>query len=199
MKNNTYDIQRDLYVLTTMSLSLEEYITDPNIFHNPQGVYSKLPPMTLGTFLLRLRRISVLQTVLDVGERAQLVIAVQAHTSVTEDWAYHYQNKLQEEVDIRTKSIQRYIDELNATPDDNIHDYHPELYARTVIAELINQTDETAPLSVDLVTELQRVDDKWRSMTRSSYFHWDERLRDVYPENRYWWLYRELDMERIVK
>ncbi len=199
MKSNTYDIKRDLYVLTTMSLSLEQYITDPNMFHNPQGMFSKMPPMTLGTFLLRLRRISALQTELDVGERAQLTVAVQAHTTVLEDWAHHYNMKIQEEVEMRINSIQKFLNELNDTPVDSVNDYHPELYTRTIIAELINQNDVTSEIPPVLITELENIDEKWRSLTRNSYFHWDEQLRDVYPESRYWWLYRELDVERIIK
>jgi len=182
-----------------MSLSLNQYVTDSNMFHNPQGMFSKMPPMTLGTFLLRLRRISALQTELDVGERAQLSVAMQAHATVLEDWSHHYNMKLQEEIEMRINSIQKFLNELNDTPSDTVNDYHPELYARTIIAELLNQTHETIELPPKLLSELDRIDEKWRSITRDSYFHWDERLRDVYPENRYWWLYRELDMERIAK
>lgn len=200
MKSNTYNIKRDLYELTTMSQSLEQYIRDPKVYHNPQGMYSKMPPMTLGTFLLRLRRISALQKQLDVGERAQLEIAIKNQNQVVEAWAVHYHQKLQEEVEMRVNAIQRYLNELSDTPDNHANDYHPELYSRTIIAELIthNQSNDMSPISQELMAELEHVDEKWHTITKDSYFHWDERLREVYPEDHYWWLYRELDVEHIV-
>lgn len=200
MKSNTYNIKRDLYELTTMSQSLEQYTRDPEVYHNPQGMFSKMPPMTLGTFLLRLRRISALQTQLDVGERAQLEIAIKNHNQVVEAWAVHYEQKLQEEVEMRVNAIQRYLNELSDKPEDYANDYHPEQYSRTIIAELINhnQSNDVSPISQELATSLELVDEQWRAITKDSYFHWDERLREVYPEDHYWWLYRELDVEHIV-
>jgi len=198
MKTHNYDMKRDLYELTTMSSSLEQYLTDSHMFYNPQGMYSTMPPMTLGTFLLRLRRIATLQPLLDVGERAQLAIAIQVHDKVLEEWLVHYQAKLQKEVEIRINSIKTYFNELSNTPHEKIQDYHPELYARTVIEELLNQIGDNIEVSQELLNEVKQTDQRWNEITRNSYFHWDERLRDVYPEEHYWWLYRELDLELIT-
>jgi len=193
MKTRKYDMKRDLYELTTMALSLEQYITTDQIFYTPLGQYSGMPVMTLGTFLIRLRRICVLQVNLDAGSRAQLGIAIQTHDKVLEDWAYHYKMKLDEELQSRLVSLNTFFDDLYESPQDSRDDFLPELLIRTAVEELVTQANDD--INQTILDDIVNIDTRWRDVSHESYFHWDEQLREVYPQERYWWLYSELDLD----
>ena len=197
MSKTKYDIVRDLYELTTMALSLEQYVTSDDVFYTPKGKFSEAPIMTLGTFLMRLRRISALQQRLDVGSRAQLGIAIQSHENVLHEWSFHYQHKAEQELETRLRSLRVFLDELAEVP-QNTRDMLPELLARTAIEELLIQADTDTEIDPNLRKEVEVIDTYWDSVTCDSYFHWDETLRDVYPEGTYWWLYRELRSEVVT-
>lgn len=187
-----YDIERDLYELTSMALALEGYIKGDDIYATVDGMFNDLPPMTLGTFLLRLRRVSALQTELDEEGRSQLAIAIQTRDHVLHDWQEHYWKRLRDEIQSRLASIQRFIDDLNNNPDDTVAGFMPELYARTIVEELINQARDQYDFDGKMVAEVNRLDDALRAITHESYFRWDGQLREVYPADVYWWLYSEL-------
>lgn len=88
MSKTKYDIIQDLYELTKMSLRLDHYITDEHIFVTLHG--ANMPTMSLGTFLMRLRRLTALQSRLEIGSRAQLQIAIQTHNNALTEWKQHY-------------------------------------------------------------------------------------------------------------
>lgn len=197
MSKTTYDITRDLYELTTMALSLEQYITSDDVFYAPKGKFSEVPTMTLGTFLMRLRRIAALQQQLDVGSRAQLGIAIQSHDNVLNEWSFHYQRKMEQELKTRLQSLRVFLDELSDVP-ESTHDMLPELLARTAIEELLIQAGTNIEIDPNLRKDVEVIDTYWDSVTHDSYFHWDEKLRKVYPKPQYWWLYRALDSESVI-
>lgn len=198
MSKIDYDISRDLYELTTMALSLEQYITSEQVFYAPEGKFSKIPTMTLGTFLMRLRRISTLQQQLDVGERAQLGIAIQSHENILKEWAVHYQSKMEQELDTRIQALRTFLDDLSEVPGDSSNDLLPELVVRTAIEELLLQAGNEIEINPKFRQDLNIIDTYWESVTHDSYFHWDEKLRKVYPQEKYWWLYRELNAEFVM-
>lgn len=196
MQNQNYNFDRDLYELTTMASSLEKYIQDDDVFHNPQGMFSSMPPMTLGTFIMRLRRLSALQSELDVASRTQLSHAVQEFEKVQRDWQEHYKQKLEQELRVRLDSIQTFFGELSDDPEKAVDDYYPELLARTVIEELLIQASDDMSVDANLLDEIHNIDEQWDSISHDSYFHWDERLRPAYPQDNFWWLYREMNTDK---
>lgn len=198
MSKTQYDIKRDLYELTTMALSLQQYVTSDQIFYDlPMDNLKQMPMITLGTFLMRLRRLSALQSQLDIGARAQLSVAVQTHESVLKEWSVHYRAKLKDELLTRVNSLTNFLDNLDQSSQEDQHDVLPELLARTAIEELFMQARELNDLNEDLTNAVQAFDSKWDTLTRDSYFHWDEQLRDVYPKQTHKWLYSELSLESL--
>ena len=196
MSKTQYDIKRDLYELTSMALFLQQFITSNQIFYNtPHQNLEQMPMMTLGTFLMRLRRLAALQSQLDIGSRAQLSAAVQTHEAVMKDWSVHYRIKLQGELQTRLNSLTNFLDNLNESSPDYEHDLLPELLARTAIEELLTQARALDDVDNELLGAIESIDRKWETLTHESYFHWDEQLRGVYPRTAYRWLYTELNLE----
>lgn len=198
MQKAKYNIDRDLYELTTMSLTLEQYVTGDHIYVTPFHKSNHMPTMTLGTFLMRLRRITALQSKLDVGSRAQIQIALNTFNHVLEDWEHHYALKVHNEIEARLNTLNAFFDDLEDSPQDALNDFTPELLVRTAIEELINQSFYKIDIDGTLLSKVDRVDTEWIAVTRDSYFHWDEMLRTVYPSENYWWLYTELHNQQNI-
>ena len=197
MSKTQYDIKRDLYELTTMALSFEQYITSKQIFYTPLDDPNQTPMMTLGTFLMRLRRLAALQSRLDFGSRAQLTVAVQTHEATLKEWPVHYRIKMQDELQTRADSLTRFLNHLDESHPDDVHDILPELLARTAIEEILIQAKNSDDIDDNLLEAVEAIDNQWEAVTHDSYFHWDEQLRDVYPKETYPWLYRELNLETL--
>ena len=64
-----------------------------------------------------------------------------------------------------------------------------EAFRRTVVEELVTQLHADSIFSEDLDKKMRMTDKRLRRYVVDHDFLWDDALRDVYPKDRFWWLW----------
>jgi hypothetical protein len=192
MSETHYHIDRDLQEAREMAQGLEDYVRGENLYGTVSGLYASdpdMPSLTVGNLLLRLRRLQALQAEMSPEQRAILTEAEAEHERVRREWMNHYIGKATNEAGARLRSMEAFFAECEDAPETCAANYLPEALRRTVIQELVDGLNTANLPDSGLDKSLKNVDAQLRRFVESSSFLWDERLRPVYPQSRYWWLY----------
>lgn len=189
MIEETFNLTEDLQEAQAMAQSLDEYVRQPELYYN---IGNTLPRMTLGGFLLRLRRLRFLQEQMMDTQKRTLAEVDATHKNALQEWREHYGMKLVEEAKSRIDNINQYIFDCKESP-SQCQDYYPqEAHRRTIVEELLTEIKRLDLDSFEEVTEqLKVIDGRLGSFLRDAEFCWDEKLQSLYPESIYWWLYRQ--------
>lgn len=180
----------DLVIVRVMSEELEEYIIGEDLYRTinvrlPEG--DQILQMTGADLLTRLYRLQ--------GERAQLSSNQQAELDElkanVERTIYslrtRFHKRLEREVKARLDSLKWFLDDC-ASDMQRCHVEFPfEMRNRQRIEEALKELD--GPLPEELGKSLRRVDERIRLAAVSSAFLWDDRLKPIFPADRYWYLY----------
>ena len=192
MGEQNYNIEQDLYEAEAMAAALEPYIYEDKIYHNlgGRGLFKRaLPNMTLGAFILRLRRLRALELKLS-GEQSQRLRAIEArHEAVREEWRVHYEKKLIAEAISRLNAMRTFFEECAEKPQQCRNIYMPEAFRRTVVQELVAVAEDMDIESAELRQKLGYTDIQLQGLLHPDDFIWAEILEDVYPREVFWWLY----------
>lgn len=187
--SESYDFARDLREARLMIENLETYVRGDELYQSVGGFFSKMPSLTAGAVLMRLRRLHELHTYLDDAQRQTLAEIQQTFEGVRDDWRKHYEDKLSREAYSRLNAMQNFFRECR----DSLHNcsgmYRPEMLRRTIIEEIIFEMTQLKLADSDLAQQVRATDGKLRGVLRSDSFQWADVLRPAYPENTYWWLY----------
>lgn len=192
MYETDYKIDRDLSEAQAMSAALVPYVYEDTLYSTISGGLfgSRLPALTIGSLLLRLRRLRELQSELTDQQRSQLNQIEAQHGEVMREWRIHYEKKLQTEAASRLRAMKPFFDECKENPRLCAGAYLPEAYRRTIVQEIFMQM---AKMGLEPDTEMVNLrvmaDDGLRRFIRPSEFIWDVILKPVYDEKRFWWLY----------
>lgn len=195
-----YSLERDLAEARAMANGLEEYVRGGELYGSVDdgGMYStdpNMPSLTLGAFLVRLRRLAWLEDRMTPEQKAVLTEIEAEHERVRTDWAYHYQGKLHNEAGARLHSLEAFFAECEDNRRACHDDYLPEALRRTMLEEIVDALHRYHMPLIDLNTSLQQRDTQLRRLTKRTTFIWDDRLRPVYPEAKFWWLYARPPVE----
>jgi hypothetical protein len=181
----------DLMVAQAMALELPDYLLGDRLFRQvvvktPAG--TQQPKMTLGGLLSRYQLLQHYASDLDAGQQQLLSAvgtAIDEHRRVYRtQWVSFLQKELKSYLD----SWRWYIDEC-VRRGGCAGTYAGEVWIRTRLALLI---DEAAILALATLTEqghLRRLDSQLRSVWQEGSFLLEDAQRDLYPADRYWWLY----------
>jgi hypothetical protein len=190
MSNNTptlaFNLERDLRVLSAMASSLTPYLYEDEMFGYLAG---DLPKLTLGGLLLRLYRLSRLDDVLDADQQTLVQDARINFEAECSKWAAHYEKKLQHELLSRLKAFDYYLEECLEDPRSAAAGYPIQAEKRTMIEHLRAEAEEHAVISDEIENRLRLSDQRLRRLFRDGEFISDERLKQVYPREHFWWLY----------
>lgn len=186
-----YKIQTDLEEAKAMAEGLEVYVRGNQLYGNTGGsFFSRMPSLTAGALLMRLRRLDTLRDLMEDRHYKALDSAVDCWQSVRQDWRVHYEGKLQHEARSRLDSMKTFFRECDESPKNCHSNYRPELLRRTIVQEIIREMDE---LDIELEDKtkkkLDMVDKKLRSVVQDNNFQWADGLQDSYPQDEFWWLY----------
>ncbi|MFW5696346.1 MAG: hypothetical protein ACOCXR_01015 [Phototrophicaceae bacterium] len=191
-----YDIHRDLKEAEAMARNLESYVKQDQLYGSAgaSGFFSlsKLPSLTIGALLLRIRRLQALGDQLSDEQKERLETVVDQNNEVLRAWRVHYEKKMLREARSRLKAMDAFFEECRSDPKLCARVYGPEASRRTIVQEILSAMDE---LSVERDDELwallNQADSRLRSYVRESGFIWDALLEPVYPRSTYWWLYSQ--------
>lgn len=193
-----YKIQTDLDEAKAMAEGLEDYVRGNQLYGNTGGsFFSRMPSLTTGALLMRLRRLDTLRDMMEDRQYKALDRTIDFWESVRKDWRLHYERKMQHEVRSRLDSMKFFFRECDESPKNCHSNYRPELLRRTIVQEVIREMDELGmELEDKTKKKLDMIDKKLRSVVRDDEFQWAEGLQNNYPQDEFWWLYSKPPMKQ---
>ena len=190
--SQNYSIDRDLKVIAKMGETFNHYVLSDMLYMSVEGgIFSSvnMPQLTIGSFLLRLRRLNQLRDAMNVTQQAILDKALAQHDAVRKEWTVHYEEKMEREAQSRLKAMGEFFRECRENIKTCSSAYLVEASRRTVIEELVIVLDEQGVESGNLKSRIQHTDNELRSWVTAGEFLWSDMLLPIYPQERFWWLY----------
>lgn len=181
-----FDLDRDVEILSAMASSMTPYLYEDEMYGHLSGA---LPKLTIGGLLLRLYRLSKLDHHLNAEQQAQVQDAHINFEAECSKWAVHYENKLQRELHARMDALDRFLKECADDMQSCANGYPTQAEKRTMIYHLMQESAEQDVLPPETEMRLHQLDERLRRVFREGEFITDERLKTVYPEDMFWWLY----------
>jgi hypothetical protein len=197
-----YNLEQDLKEAQAMADALVPYVYEDNLYGSIGGMFNsgKMPSLTLGALLMRLRRLHALESQMSDEQRARLNEVDRLNESVRKEWSVHYNEKLVQEANSRLKAMRQYFEECRDDPRLCANSYLPEALRRTIVQEIADALDRHDIPSNELDRAMGSADSSLRRYVRPSEFIWAKELEPVYPQATFWWLYSKPPQpERVNK
>lgn len=181
------DPEVDLQVAEAMTAVLEEYLVKDELYRTLliPGVEQNLQ-MTLGSLLTRLHRLKSVQATLSGPLQARIDNVDKAARDTIYSLRTRAHERLQREAKARLDSLKWYLDDCRGDQQRCRAEYPFEIRNRQRIEEIRKELGTMPP---ELQEQLNAVDSRIRSIARMTEFVWDERLKETYPQQPYWYLY----------
>jgi hypothetical protein len=193
MAETIYNLDQDLREAQAMADGLVPYVYEEQLYGKvgSGGMFSssKIPSLTVGALLMRLRRLHALEDQMTEAQRATLAQIDQQHESVRKEWTLHYNNKLTQEALSRLKLIRQYFDECREEPRACANAYLPEALRRTIVQEIADAMKRNDTPSEEIERTIRSTDSGLRRYAQPSEFIWAKELQPIYPQSTFWWLY----------
>ena len=191
-----YDIERDLKEAEAMARKLDSYVHQDELYGSVglSGFFSfsKMPSLTIGALLLRIRRLRSLSDRLSAEQKNRLQTTVHLNEEALKEWRVHYKKKVVREAKSRLKAMDAFFEECRSDPKLCARVYGPEASRRTIVQELLTAMRELdIERDDELDSLLNRTDSSLRTVVKDSGFIWDPALEPAYPRSTFWWLYSQ--------
>jgi len=188
-----FDLEYDLRVLSEMVSNLTPYLYENEVYGYLSG---NLPRLTLGGILMRLYRLTHLKEHLNPAQRNTLEKAQNTFKTQTEQWATHYATKLQNEIQARLNTLEQFITECNHDAHACAAGYPTQAEKRTMIEHLQAEAASRGVLTDQVRSRINHLDNRLRRILLEGPLITDERLKAVYPVDRFWWMYGYIAEDR---
>lgn len=190
--SSNYKISRDLNEAKSMAENLSDYVRGDELYGYAEGgFFSRMPSLTIGALLMRLRRLDAMRNTLNDSQERDLESAIATWQETRNDWRLHYEEKVVREVESRLQSMKTFFRECADSLQNCHNSYRPEIQKRTIIQELLNEMAELNLSNVDVKALLEVADTKLHSVMRPDEFQWSPELEAIYPQSEFWWLYQK--------
>lgn len=183
---SSYNLDQNLDALTAMASNLTPYLYEDELFGH---LGNKLPKLTVGGMLMRLYQLTHLRDELTGEQDQKLHDALMNLDAARNEWALHFEGKVLREIESRLGAIRWFLDDCMREPSSCAGGWRNEIEKRTIIEHLINEARRLDIYNNELKAEVAQVDNRLHAVHKTGDFVWDERLRDAYPPDEYWWLY----------
>ncbi len=181
-----FNLDRDVEVLSVMASSLTPYLYENELYGYLSGT---MPRLTVGGLLLRLYRLSHLDAHLTSEQQNQVQDAHINFEAECSKWAVHYENKLRRELHTRLDALNQFLKECADDAQGCTGGYPVQAEKRIMIHHLREEAAEHEVLAEELELQIVQTDERLRRLFKEGQFITDERLKPVYPEDTFWWLY----------
>jgi hypothetical protein len=187
-------IEYDLNYLQAGLADLEGYLLSNELYWSidagaPAGE-SPYPRMTLGNLFLAATRLSGRR--LSTAERAQLEHLNKSMHAIRQHWLVAWGQKSSREFSARLRLWRDFLDEYRNHPGENLDRYAYEVTRRVILHLLSSEAQDVPEEETDL---LNGMDNLLRAAFLPGRFVWNEKLKNSFPENPYWYLYGTLKEE----
>ncbi len=191
MSETVYQLGGDLKEAGAMTDGLTAYVRGSNLYGSAGGglFSNRMPSLTIGALLMRLRRLHALEDRLTPAQRTTLAQIDAKHEATRSEWSMHYHEKLSQEGFSRLKAMNTFFEECTERPRGCAGIYLPEALRRTIVQEIITTAKTSAYADLKLAAEARKVDGRLRRFTQPQGFIWAAELESAYPATVYWWLY----------
>lgn len=186
MAVNQFSIDQDLREAREMADVLEPYLQQNELYLKISG---NLPNMTVGSLLMRLHRLAVLDSQMSDKQRKTLQDIQTRHVKLRSEWSMHYGQKLVREANSRLDNLQAYLGECGEDEALCASAYPTEALRRTIIQSILAELDTVAQPSAEIDSRVKQVDSQLRQYNKPSDFVWPHGLEAAYPPAQFWWLY----------
>lgn len=180
----------DMAVVREMANELQDYLLGNEVYHTLVVVTSQGEERiqsSCGDLLARLHKLDGQSKLLTPAQREELSSIRRRMDATTKTMQARYFGLMERETRARLNSLQWYLDDCDEDPRACRVQYPFEIRNRQRISELAKALGNSLP--ADIQSETVAIDRRLREMTASADFVWDRRVRDVYPQEEYWYLY----------
>jgi hypothetical protein len=194
MSEKTYTLEQDLKEAEAMAEGLAAYLRQDNLYGSVGGglfASGRMPSLTVGALVMRLRRLHLLAEGLSPASRQKLDAVAARHDAVAAEWRVHYEAKMLREAHSRLDAMRTFFEECAASPGMCPRIYLPEVLRRTVVEELLIAMEARELGDDDLATKVKGTDGRLRRYVQASGFVWASALQVAYPQPQFWWMYHE--------
>ena len=164
--------QEDILYLEKSLPELKNYLLSDLLFY-PMG---KLPRLTIGGLLLAQKRLQAE----NLGTHLNPKLA-----TVKIKWHSAWTKKSTRELESRLRLWQNYLNDYQNAPTEYAADYKHEVRLRVMLVLLADEAEQSPP-------ELTALDQLLRVKLSSSGFMWDETLQSEFDQEKFWFLYGNL-------
>jgi hypothetical protein len=180
----------DLEITEAMVAELEAYIVSDELYrtlivHASRG--DENVRMTGGDLLARLHRLQGERAALPPAQQERIDAAQRSADAAIYSMRTRFQERLQREMKARLDSLRWFLDECDEDRQRCRGEFPFEMRNRQRIEEILKKLGANLP--EDLKSLLTQIDRRIRMVAQGSEFTWDPRMRDIYPPDRYWYLY----------
>ena len=105
-------------------------------------------------------------------------------------WAANWQKKVTEELPVRIRQWNQFVNDLKVDSGFSQSQMNNQLQVRFMIDLLMNEADEK--VRVEFLPLIGNLDSRYEKLTVKDVFVWDRELIDIFPADKYWYLYRKL-------
>lgn len=191
-----YSIDQDLHEAEAMANGLERYLEGDQLYGSAGGggIFGsgRMPALTIGALLLRLRRLETLRDQMTGAQQSRLAAAVTLHERIRRDHRVRYTDRLRYEANSRLDAMRTFFQEASENPASAFTIYRPELLRRTIVQEILPALAQLDADTESLTAKARRIDAQLRSVaSQPTGFLWDAALEPAYPRETFWWLYQK--------
>lgn len=168
---------------------LEAYLLSSILYWPVPGTSARsaagdVPRLTIGNLLLSLKRLSGGDW---TEERAQELETIRQQVdALRSQWRVHWEKKSAEEYHSRLPRWQQFVIEMGGQVTPSRHEYAYQVRLRVILDLLVSEMGEQLSLERTALANLDRM---LRHRLTANDFVWDAALREVFPDNRFWYLY----------
>jgi hypothetical protein len=153
----------------------------------PPGSGIPFPRLSLGALLLTLDELRATEPALDPAGRSATQAVEADFDRISQKWTVAVERKALSESSQRISIWRAYLDDLRDQRADPA-DYPQEVRQRVALSRLL-ELARLSPDSRQTTEAVEHLDEFLRSLLVPSGFVWDERMKSVYPEEDFWFLY----------
>lgn len=194
-----YQHATDLDDLQRIARSFASYLKGNELYGSVGGGFitgGAAPQITVGTVLMRLRRLDVLRKNLTTAQQQTLHTLNNQYADIRHRHDDAFTAKMEREALSRLKAMSRFFEECRQSPQLCYSLYNPEVQRRTITQEILIEMDNMGLVNQDIEKQRLQTDAQLRRWLMPSDFVWDAQLVEVYPNTTFWWMWMSPEQPR---
>jgi len=182
-------IENDYAFLRASVSQLEDYLLSDVLYYpvtadGGRQLRGDTTRLTLGNLLLSVRRLEADALPEDIRNKADEAIGQVNH--IRNRWQSNWKRKAGLEIQNRLRLWKNYLDDWRENSPSAAGEYRYNVRLRVILELLFSESDELFVQEHEL---LRSLDSRLKAKGTAGQFIWDSRYQNVFPTDRYWFLY----------